>query len=154
MNKIEYLIPITLLIGAGIPAIAFYYYAKLSAARPLFLFVCGICLVVVGAHGANLLIGLEPAIESLPIGEVVTEDLKNKLKHSRELWLFIFPFVSAAIGTNFISQAVISNGSQPLPNYTDQELRKINKKLGDISKQMFVIIALLIVILLVSIFKS
>ena len=118
------------------------------------MFACGICLVAVGAHGANLLIGLEPAIESLPVGEVVTEDLKNELKHSRELWLFIFPFVTAAIGTNFMSQAVISNGSQPIPNYTNQELRKINEKLGNISKQMLVIIVLLIVILLVSIFKS
>lgn len=111
MSKFDWYILSVLLLGAGLPTLYFFYLGRLVADRPILLFLCGFFLILVGVHGLDLLVGLQVPIRNLKPGEELTQKMILQLKHNTEVWTYIFPIATAAIGANLISTAIVTNRS-------------------------------------------
>ena len=70
--------------------------------------LCGIGLILVGAHLANFFIGLLAHLDSMKdTGKEI--ELLEKLSHSSAVWLSILPVVSIGLGINAISSWLSSS---------------------------------------------
>jgi len=56
-----------------------------------------------------LLVALKTPIADMKPGEVLTEKMMNDLEVNNEVWTYIFPIATAAIGANLISTAITMN---------------------------------------------
>ncbi|AYF32553.1 hypothetical protein [Vreelandella alkaliphila] len=111
MSKFDWYILSVLMVGAGLPTLYFFYLGRLVADRPILLFLCGFFLILVGVHGLDLLVGLQVPLSNLQPGEELTQEMIMQLKHNNEVWTYIFPIATAAIGANLISTAIVTNRS-------------------------------------------
>jgi len=109
VSKFDWYILTVLFIGAGLPALYFFYIARLVSNQPILLFLCGVILILVGVHGLDLLVALKTPIADMKPGEVLTEKMMNDLEVNNEVWTYIFPIATAAIGANLISTAITMN---------------------------------------------
>lgn len=146
MSKFDWYVLLYLVVSAGLPALLFFYLSRLVAGSPALLFVCGLLLVLIGAHGLDLLLSLQVPYEQLSPGATLTTEMIAQLKHNRELWVLIFPFVTAAVGTNLMSQAIVHRpSSAPELEQAISDLKDTTARLEKVSSRLSRVVLGLIV---------
>lgn len=150
MSKIDYHVFLCLMLGTVFPAVIFFYLSGLVARFPSLLFVCGLILVLIGAHGLDLLLSLQQPYEQLKAGSTISSETIAHLKHNRKLWVLIFPFVTAAVGTNLMSQAITYRPSSiPDLEKAISKLRETTTRLEKVSSNLLWVVFGLVIALVI-----
>lgn len=147
MSKYELVVLVTILLGVGLPALIFMYFSRCVSTRPSFLFLCGLLLVLLGAHGFDLLISLQTPIANLVPSGDLTKEIVLRLEHQRQLWLFLFPSVVAAVGVNLMSTAITyRSASIPELEAAIARLETTTERLEAVTRYQYVALIAFIII--------
>lgn len=114
-----------------------FYYARLGAGNPLWVGLCGVLLILVAAHGMYLLVGLAQPISVIAGKSDEASSLLNQLDNHRNVWMYIFPLATGAIGSNLISHALTYRRTSP--DELDLAIRRLEEshdRLENISRRL------------------
>jgi hypothetical protein len=148
MSKYELVVLFAVFLGVGVPALMFMFLSRSVSSSPLLLFLSGLLLVLLGAHGFDLLISLENPIEKLAPNGDITKETILRLEHQRQLWLLLFPTVASAIGVNLMSSAIIQRPSSiPELDAATERLEVTAKRIENATRSQYIVLSVLIAII-------
>ncbi|MGO0110799.1 hypothetical protein [Pseudomonas putida] len=119
--------PILLVLSACLAMLLFNLFTFLISAnltRPV-VFMLGLCFIGVGVLGHIYFLDMLERCRQLQASGNVSQDVLSRLERYQLVFAYMLPFVSGAIGTNVISDALLKHHTYERPFSTLQFLRDV-----------------------------
>lgn len=109
--------PILLILSACLAMLLFYLFTFLISAnltRPV-VFMLGLCFIGIGVFGHIYFLDMLERCRQLQASGNVSQDVLSRLERYQLVFAYMLPFVSGAIGTNVISDALLKHHTYERP---------------------------------------